>query len=194
MCCGTKYHFLRKLRKSGVHGTAPIRWGNFFINRTQSYRRSVRARPQLSFRRPFTEPTYQTFRTTQEQVVKAQQKRMGSTKALSMTVPPYAILPPGGNDEWAVTTKKGIDKAKRQKDFGRVRNPARHQKDFPCPEYKKKDKKSSSCLGAVRPRCIVALGAPPARSPRPTAQQPAAVVPRRRRIRKLGCLACLLAV
>jgi hypothetical protein len=89
----------------------------------------AKALERLSFRRPFTEQTYKAFRTTQEQVIKAQKKRTGSTKALSMTVPPHVILPPEGNDEWEVTVgKKGIEKVSAK------RNPTRHQKDFPCPE------------------------------------------------------------
>jgi hypothetical protein len=86
-----------------------------------------KALERLSFRRPFTEQTYQTFRTTQEKVIKAQQNRMGSTKALSMTVPPHVILPPGGNDEWAVTTTKGIDKVKMRTIHERLN-------EFPCPK------------------------------------------------------------
>jgi predicted RNA-binding Zn-ribbon protein involved in translation (DUF1610 family) len=48
-----------------------------------------------------------------------------------MTVPPYVILPPGGNGEWSVTTKKGIDKVKKKEYAGKAEDVL---KDFPCPE------------------------------------------------------------
>jgi hypothetical protein len=45
---------------------------------------NTKALERLSFRRPFSAQTYQKFTTKQEEVITAQHKRTGSTKALIM--------------------------------------------------------------------------------------------------------------
>jgi hypothetical protein len=71
----------------------------------------VAATDRLSFRgKPFSEKTYQAFTAKQTQVIKAQQKRMKSTKVLPTTVPSRSsciILPSAGNKEWVVEPPEG---------------------------------------------------------------------------------------
>jgi hypothetical protein len=83
----------------------------YIISYILDYIDNTKALERLSFRRPFSVQTYQKFTTKQEEVITAQYKRMGSTKALIMPVYPHVILPPGGNDQWAMD-ENGKVKAK----------------------------------------------------------------------------------